>query len=74
MTDPIAERVRKIGGLTVKSIGHISRLQRVLDNDAEYVDAPDMIAELAEDNETLTRRLAKRTTSAMNIAMLRQQA
>jgi starvation-inducible DNA-binding protein len=57
MTDPIAERVRKIGGLTIKSIGHISRLQRVLDNDAEYVDPPDMIAELAEDNETLAARL-----------------
>ena len=37
MTDPIAERIRKIGGLTIKSIGHISRLQRVLDNDADYV-------------------------------------
>ena len=37
MTDPIAERIRKIGGLTIKSIGHISRTQRVLDNDAEYV-------------------------------------
>ena len=57
MTDPIAERVRKIGGLTIKSIGHISRLQRVLDNDAEYVDPPDMIAELADDNETLAARL-----------------
>src|ERR1700738_365400 len=49
MTDPIAERIRKIGGLTIKSISHISRLQRVLDNDAEYVDPSDMIAELAED-------------------------
>jgi starvation-inducible DNA-binding protein len=57
MTDPIAERVRKIGGLTMKSIGHISRLQRVLDNDAEYVDVPDMIAELAEDNKTFAARL-----------------
>src|SRR5206468_10621194 len=47
MTDPIAERIRKLGGLTIKSIGHISRLQRVLDNDAEYVDPSDMIAELA---------------------------
>src|SRR6266852_6422050 len=47
MTDPIAERIRKIGGLTIKSISHISRLQRVLDNDAEYVDPADMIAELA---------------------------
>jgi starvation-inducible DNA-binding protein len=57
MTDPIAERVRKIGGLTIKSIGHISRLQRVLDNDAEYVDVLDMIAELAEDNKTFAARL-----------------
>ena len=57
MTDPIAERIRKIGGLTIKSIGHISRLQRVLNNDAEYVDPPDMIAELAEDNKTLAARL-----------------
>src|SRR6202165_5415981 len=53
MTDPIAERVRKIGGLTIKSIGHISHLQRVLDNNADYVDPSDMIAELADDNKTL---------------------
>src|SRR5437764_13660639 len=45
MTDVIAERIRKLGGLTIKSIGHISRLQRVLDNDAEYVDPSDMMAE-----------------------------
>jgi len=57
MTDPIAERVRKIGGLTIRSIGHISRLQRVLDNDADYVDPPDMLAELCEDNQTLAARL-----------------
>ena len=57
MTDPIAERIRKIGGLTLKSIGHISRIQRVLDNDADYVDPADMIAELAEDNQTLAARL-----------------
>jgi starvation-inducible DNA-binding protein len=57
MTDPIAERVRKIGGLTLRSIGHISRTQRVLDNDAEYVEPLDMIAELAEDNKTLAARL-----------------
>jgi starvation-inducible DNA-binding protein len=57
MTDPIAERIRKIGGLTIKSIGHISRLQRVLDNDAEYVEPLDMIAELADDNKTLAARL-----------------
>src|SRR5919199_145090 len=48
MTDPIAERVRKIGGLTLRSIGDISRTQRVLDNDAEYVEPLDMIAELAD--------------------------
>jgi len=57
MTDPIAERVRKIGGSTVKSIGEISRLQRVLDSDAEYVDPEDMLAELCEDNRTLAVRL-----------------
>jgi starvation-inducible DNA-binding protein len=57
MTDPIAERVRKIGGSTIKSIGEISRLQRVLDNDAEYVDPEDMLAELCEDNRTLAVRL-----------------
>src|SRR5256714_6719405 len=57
MTDPIAERIRKIGGGTLKSIGHISRLQRVLDNDAEYVEPLDMVAELAEDNKTLAARL-----------------
>jgi len=57
MTDPVAERIRKIGGSTLKSIGHISRLQRVLDNDAEYVDPEDMLAELCEDNKVLAARL-----------------
>jgi starvation-inducible DNA-binding protein len=57
MTDPVAERVRKLGGLTIKSIGQISKIQRVLDNDAEYVEPDDMIAELAEDNKTLAARL-----------------
>ena len=57
MTDPIAERVRKIGGLTLRSISHISRTQRVLDNDAEYVEPLDMLAELADDNKTLAARL-----------------
>ena len=57
MTDPVAERVRKIGGSTLKSIGHMSRLQRVLDNDADYVDPEDMLAELCEDNKTLAARL-----------------
>jgi starvation-inducible DNA-binding protein len=53
MTDDIAERVRKLGGATIRSIGHIARLQRLADNDAEYVDAPDMLAELREDNRAL---------------------
>ena len=57
MTDPIAERIRKIGGLTLRSIGHISRTQRVLDNDADYVEPLDMIAELTDDNKTLAVRL-----------------
>ncbi|MDQ0394537.1 Dps family protein [Labrys monachus] len=54
MTDPLAERVRKIGGTTLRSIGHISRLQRLADNDADFVTAPDMLAELRDDNERLT--------------------
>jgi starvation-inducible DNA-binding protein len=57
MTDPIAERVRKLGGLTLRSIGQISRTQRVLDNDAEYVEPLDMLGELAEDNKMLATRL-----------------
>lgn len=57
MTDPIAERVRKLGGGTLKSIGQISRLQRILDNDADYVDPSDMLAELLDDNKTLAARL-----------------
>jgi starvation-inducible DNA-binding protein len=57
MTDPIAERVRKIGGLTLRSIGQISRIQRVLDNDADYVEPLDMLAELADDNRTMAARL-----------------
>jgi starvation-inducible DNA-binding protein len=53
MTDEIAERVRKIGGVTIRSIGHVARLQRVSDNDAEYVDPLDMLAELREDNRAM---------------------
>ena len=56
-TDTIAERVRKIGGATLRSIGHIARLQRVLDNDAQYVTPLDMLAELRDDNEQLAARL-----------------
>ena len=57
MTDPIAERVRKLGEITVRSIGQISRTQRVLDNDAVYVEPSDMLAELREDNKTLAANL-----------------
>ncbi|OVZ59118.1 DNA starvation/stationary phase protection protein [Pigmentiphaga sp. NML080357] len=57
MTDDIAERVRKIGGPTIKSIGHIARLQRVLDNDADFVQPLDMLAELREDNKDLASHL-----------------
>ena len=56
-TDSIAERVRKIGGSTLRSVGHIARLQRVLDNDAEYVTPLDMLAELRDDNKQLAARL-----------------
>ncbi len=57
MSDPIAERVRKLGESTLTSVGRIARLQRVLDNDAEYVEPEDMISELMEDNKTLAARL-----------------
>jgi starvation-inducible DNA-binding protein len=53
MTDALAERVRKIGGTTLHSIGHIARQQRLLDNDAEYVAPLDMLAELRDDNKQL---------------------
>jgi starvation-inducible DNA-binding protein len=57
MTDAIAERVRKIGASTLKSVGHISRMQRLEDNDADYVEPQDMLAEVREDNKTLAARL-----------------
>lgn len=53
MSDPLAERVRKLGGMTLRSIGHIARTQRVLDNDAEYVTPLDMLAELRDDNKEM---------------------
>jgi starvation-inducible DNA-binding protein len=56
-TDAIAERVRKIGGTTVRSIGQISRLQRILDNDADFVTPLDMLAELRDDNKRLAANL-----------------
>jgi starvation-inducible DNA-binding protein len=56
-TDAIAERVRKLGGTTIRSIGHIHKLQRVLDNDAEFVTPLDMLAELRDDNKELVAHL-----------------
>ena len=53
MTDPLAERARKLGGTTLHSIGEIAKLQRIKDNDAEYVTPEDMLAELREDNEAV---------------------
>ncbi|TWA98879.1 Dps family protein [Bradyrhizobium stylosanthis] len=59
MTDDIAERARKIGGTTLRSIGQIAREQRILDNDADYVDPLDMLAELRSDNQQLTREMRR---------------
>jgi starvation-inducible DNA-binding protein len=57
ITDDLAERVRKIGGTTIRSIGHIARLQRISDNDAEYVTPADMLQELLEDEKALVLRM-----------------
>ncbi len=56
-TDAIAERVRKIGATTLRSIGHIGRLQRIADNDADFVTPMDMLAELRDDNKRLVARM-----------------
>lgn len=57
MTDPMAERARKIGGTTLRSIGHIAKESRIADNDADYVDPLDMLAELRDDNGELIGRM-----------------
>ena len=57
MTDMLAERVRKIGGNTLRSIGHITKLKRIVDNDAEFVPAVDMLRELMEDNKSFTANM-----------------
>ncbi|WP_292176668.1 DNA starvation/stationary phase protection protein [Brevundimonas sp.] len=57
MTDPIAERARKIGGTTLRSIGQIAKESRIADNDADFVDALDMLAELRDDNHDLVNRM-----------------
>ena len=59
MTDDIAERARKIGGTTLRSIGHIAREQRIFDNDADCVDPQDMLAELRRDSQQLTREMRR---------------
>jgi starvation-inducible DNA-binding protein len=59
MTDDIAERVRKVGGTTIRSIGHIARLTHVADNDAENVEPQDMLSELREDNQALIGRMTE---------------
>jgi len=57
ITDTIAERVRKLGGNTVRSIGQIARLQRIKDNDADFVSPQDMLAELRDDNQRLISQM-----------------
>ncbi|SDE35446.1 starvation-inducible DNA-binding protein [Belnapia rosea] len=57
MVDPLAERARKLGGATLRSIGQVGRLQSLLDNDADYVSPQDMLAELREDNGSLVSRM-----------------
>ena len=68
ITDAIAERVRKVGGTTIRSIGHIARLQRITDNDQEFVPARDMLLELHADNKSLvdSMRAAHEVTSKAN--------
>ncbi len=58
-TDPIAERVRKIGGTTIRSIGQISQQKRLIENDADFVTPLDMLAELREDNKQLTAEMRR---------------
>jgi starvation-inducible DNA-binding protein len=58
-TDPIAERVRKLGGRTIRSIGHIAKLTRIKNNDAEFVSPLDMLSELANDNRTVAAAMRK---------------
>ncbi len=59
MTDLLAERCRKLGGTTLRSIGHISRTQRIVDNDAEFVTPMEMLSELCVDNQFLVASLRK---------------
>ena len=75
VTDAVAERVRKIGGTTLRSIGHIARLQRVCDNDGDYVTPHSMLAELREDNMQLAAlRCGKYTNYVSSVAMWLRRA
>jgi starvation-inducible DNA-binding protein len=58
-TDPIAERVRKIGGTTLRSVGQIAAQKRLLDNDADFVTPRDMLAELRDDNKQLVNEMRR---------------
>jgi len=62
MTDDLAERARKLGGPAIRSIGHIARLQRVIDNDADFVTPKDMLSELHEDEKALVLHMRARHT------------
>ena len=66
MTDELAERVRKIGGTTLKSIGQITRLQRIKDNEEEFVAPADMLRELMEDNKAFTASMREAHEIAAN--------
>ena len=74
MTDVLAERVRKVGHLTLHSIGEISRNQRIADNDASYVTPQDMLAELREDNGVLAKRLREAHGMTTSTTMWRPPA
>ena len=74
MTDPIAERIRKVGGNTLRSIGHIARLQRISDNDAEYVEPEDMLAELRDDNLRLVLAIRQAQIPASPTTTSRRRA
>ena len=69
MTDDIAERVRKIGGTTIRSIGQVARLKRLSDNDADFVDPLDMLAELPKITARCWPACGKRMTSAATRTM-----
>ena len=58
-TDQLAERVRKLGGITLRSVGEIARLQTIQDNNEDYVPPREMLRELMEDNKRMAAALRK---------------